>query len=155
MKRSISLCGSWIFALLLALAAPGSAHAALGTCDTAGPIEIESSGGTTTPTAYATLTAAFAAINAGTHTGTIDVEVCGDSAEGTGTALLNASGSGSASYGTIAIKPVGGVARTISGATTGGSPMIDLNGADGVTFDGLNTGGNSLTLSNTTASPTS
>lgn len=128
---------------------------ALGTCDTAGPIEIESSGGTTTPTAYATLTAAFAAINAGTHTGTIDIEVCGNTDEGTGTAVLNASGSGSASYSAINIKPVGGAARTISGATTAGNPTINFNGADNVLIDGLNTGGNSLTIENTTASPTS
>src|SRR5204862_3240729 len=55
----------------------------------------------------------------------------------------------------ISIKPAGGVARTISGATTAGSPMIDFSGADNVTIDGLNTGGNSLTISNTTASATS
>lgn len=45
--------------------------------------------------------------------------------------------------------------RTISGAIAAGSPLIDLNGADNVTIDGLNTGGNSLTISNTTASATS
>ena len=37
----------------------------IGTCDTAGPIEVESSGGTTTPTAYGTLKLAFDAILAG------------------------------------------------------------------------------------------
>ncbi|MFN7965607.1 MAG: hypothetical protein U0V87_07965 [Acidobacteriota bacterium] len=130
-------------------------RAALGVCDTAGPLEIESSGGTVTPTAYATLGAAFSAINAGTHTGTIDIEVCGNTAEGATVALLNASGSGSASYTTITVKPVGGAARSISGATTAGSPMIDLSGADNVTINGLNSGGNTLTLSNTTASGTS
>src|SRR4051794_8352999 len=53
----------------------------IGTCDTAGPIEVESSGGTAagTPTAYATLNAAFDAINLGVaHTGTIAIEVCGN-----------------------------------------------------------------------------
>src|SRR5437899_2979742 len=35
----------------------------IGTCDTAGPIEVESTGGITAPTAYATLKAAFDAIN--------------------------------------------------------------------------------------------
>ena len=94
---------------------PG-ARATIGVCDTAGPLEIESSGGTVVPTGYASLTAAFAAINAGTHTGTIDIEVCGNSGEGTGTAVLNASGSGSASYTAITLKPVG--SWTISGATT-------------------------------------
>jgi hypothetical protein len=127
----------------------------IGTCDTAGPIEVESSGGTTTPTQYATLGAAFTAINAGTHTGSIAIDVCGDTAEGATSATLNASGSGSASYTSIAISPAGGAARTISGAATAGTPMIDLNGADNVTINGLNTGGNSLTISNTTVSATS
>jgi len=127
----------------------------IGVCDTAGPIEVEASGGDPGPTAYATLGAAFAAINAGTHTGTIAVEVCGDTSEGATTATLNASGAGSASYSFILIRPVGGAARTISGATTAGSPMIDLNGADNVTINGINTGGDSLTIANTTVSATS
>ncbi len=126
-----------------------------GTCDTAGPIEVEGSIAGTTPTAYATLTLAFAAINAGTHTGAITIDVCGDTSEGTATAVLNASGAGSASYTSIAMSPAGGAARTISGATTAGSPMVDFNGADNVTINGLNTGGNSLTISNTTVSATS
>lgn len=123
----------------------------IGVCDTAGPIEVEASLIGPGPTAYATLGAAFTAINAGTHTGAISVEVCGDTSEGATTATLNASGSGAADYSFILIRPVGGVARTISGATTAGSPMIDLNGADNVTINGLNTGGDSLTISNTTA----
>jgi hypothetical protein len=125
-----------------------------GTCDTAGPVEVEGSIAGTTPTAYATLGAAFAAINAGTHTGAITIDVCGDTSEGTATALLSASG-GTSSYTSIVISPAGGAARTISGATTAGAPMIDFNGADNVTIDGLNTGGNSLTISNTTVSATS
>src|SRR5206468_11913731 len=35
-----------------------------------------------------------------------------------------------------------------------GSPLIDLNGADNVTIDGLSSGGNSLTIANTTVSAT-
>jgi hypothetical protein len=126
-----------------------------GVCDTAGPIEVEGTIVGTTPTAYATLAAAFAAINAGTHTGAISIDVCGDTSEGATTATLNASGSGAAAYSSITMSPAGSAARTISGATTAGSPMIDLNGADNVTIDGLNTGGNSLTISNTTVSSTS
>jgi hypothetical protein len=139
-------------------AAPARAAAepfvAIGTCDTAGPIEIESTGGTTMPTAYAALKDAFDAINAGTHTGTVTVEVCGNTAE-TAPAVLNASGSGSASYTSILVRPTGGASRTITGAIAAGSPLIDLNGADNVTIDGLNTGGNALTISNTTVSSTS
>jgi hypothetical protein len=108
----------------------------IGTCDTAGPIEIESTGGTTTPTAYATLKEAFDAINAGTHTGSINVEVCGDTAE-TAMASLDASGVGSTSYTDVTVRPVGG-SRTIEGTLSGTSAgaIIRLNGADNVTIDG-------------------
>ena len=68
-------------------------------------------------------------------------------------AVLNASGAPS-SYTSVLIHPSGGAARTVSGAIMAGSPLIDLNGADNVTINGLNTGGNSLTISNTTVSAT-
>ena len=132
-----------------------AAPVAPGVCDTAGPIEVEGTILGVTPTAYATLGAAFAAINAGTHTGAITIDVCGDTNEGAATATLNASGSGSASYTSITMAPAGGAARTISGATTAGSPMIDFSGADNVLIDGLNSGGNSLTIANTTVAATS
>ncbi|CAN5873350.1 hypothetical protein BH11BAC7_BH11BAC7_16470 [soil metagenome] len=54
----------------------------------------------------------------------------------------------------LRIRPAVGVAATISGVTTGGNPLIDLNGADNVTIDGLNTGGSSLTISNSSTSST-
>ncbi|HVE60094.1 MAG TPA: hypothetical protein VNB22_24985, partial [Pyrinomonadaceae bacterium] len=134
-----------------------------GTCETAGPIEVESSGGTLAgvPTAYATLSGAadvgaFATINAGVkHTGTITIDVCGDTSEGTATATLTAGNVAPASWTAITIAPAGGAARTISGATTAGLPLIDFSGADNVTINGLNTGGNSLTIQNTTVSATS
>lgn len=123
-----------------------------GTCDTAGPIEIESSAGTLAgvPTAYATLGLAFTAINgAALHLGTITIDVCGDTTEAASASLNQVAGVTS-----VTISPAGGAARTISGAIAAGSPLIDLNGADNVTIDGLNTGGNSLTLSNTTIGAT-
>ena len=56
------------FVLLLEAAAWATpVLAALGTCDTAGTIEVEATAGTAGPTAYATLEAAFDAINAGTR----------------------------------------------------------------------------------------
>jgi len=124
----------------------------LGVCDTAGPIEVEGSILGTTPTAYATLGAAFTAINSGTHTGALTIEVCGSTNEAAIVATLNASGAGSASYTSISMKPVGGVSRTITGAPAGGSPLIDLNGSDNVTIDGVNAAGNALTIANTTIS---
>ena len=87
---------------------------------------------------YATLKASFDAINDGTHTGIITIDIVGNTTE-TASAVLNASGSGSASYSGITISPSGGAARTISGTVF--NPLIDLNGADNVTIDGLNSGG--------------
>ena len=98
---------------------------------------------------YATLKDAFDAINAGTHTGAITIGVCGDTTE-TAPAVLNASGAGSASYTSVLMVPNG--AHAISGAIVAGSPLIDLNGADNVTINGLSVG--LLTISNTTASAT-
>jgi Putative metal-binding motif len=101
---------------------------------------------------YNTLQDAFAAINAGTHTGTVYVRLVGNTNE-TATAVLNASGSGSASYSLVNIQPKDG-ARTISGVISG-SALIELNGADNVTFDGLNSGFNILTISNLSTSNSS
>ena len=108
----------------------------------------------TTGADYATLKLAFADINGGTLTGAITLQVI-DNTNETATAVINASGSGSASYTSILIQPSGGASRTIAGAIIAGSPLIDLNGADNVTIDGLNSGGNALILENTTASGTS
>jgi hypothetical protein len=94
---------------------------------------------------YADLKTAFDAINAGTHTGALTVSIIGNTTE-TASAVLNASGSGAASYSSVVISPAGGAARTISGSVVG--PLLDLNGADNVTINGLNTGGNALTISN-------
>jgi hypothetical protein len=104
---------------------------------------------------YADLSTAFNAINAGTHTGAITVDIVGNTSEPVTGAILNASGTGAASYSSILIRPAGGASRTVSGAATAGLPLIDLNGADNVTIDGLNTGGNSLVIENTTVSATS
>lgn len=115
----------------------------------AGPVTITATAGNHGPTDYVNLRAALAAINAGTHQGDISIAIAGDTTE-TQPAILNASGSGSASYTSVLIQPSGGASRTISGAMSAGSPLVDLNGADNVTIDGLGTGGNSLTFSNTT-----
>ncbi|MGE5167459.1 MAG: beta strand repeat-containing protein, partial [Deltaproteobacteria bacterium] len=122
-------------------------------CTTGSPVEVKASLGTPGPSGYPALKDAFDAVNAGTHQGAISVSVCGDTSE-TASATLNASGSGAAAYTAITVRPDGGAARTVSGAITAGSALINLNGADNVTIDGLNSGGNALTLSNTTASGT-
>ena len=96
---------------------------------------------------YATLKDAFDAINAGTHTGAITIDITGNTTE-TATAVLNASGSGAASYTSVSVSPSGG-ARSISGNLA--APLVDLNGADNVTING---NGKQLTISNTSTSAT-
>jgi hypothetical protein len=97
------------------------------------------------------LKGAFDAINAGTHRGTIAITITANTTE-SAIASLNASGAGSASYSSVSIQPSGGAARTISGSLA--TELVLLNGADNVTIDGLNTGGNSLTISNTSTAST-
>jgi hypothetical protein len=103
--------------------------------------------------AYMTLGEAIAAINAGTHTGAVTVDINASTTE-TGAIVLNSSGAGAASYTTIVIRPMNdGV--TVAGPTTTGRGLIELNGADNVTIDGdnPNTAGTNrnLTLQNTAA----
>ncbi len=111
-------------------------------------VNVTASGGTPAGM-YTTVKDAFDAINAGTHQGIITLSIVGNTTE-TVTAALNASGTGSALYTNVSVVPSGGAARSITGAIAG--PLIELNGADNVTFDGLNTSGNSLTLENTSTS---
>ncbi|MFT3793880.1 BNR-repeat neuraminidase N-terminal domain-containing protein [Flavobacterium sp.] len=113
------------------------------------PVFVTSTGGTAIAS-YTTLKGAFDAVNAGTHTGSINIEISGNTTE-TAIASLNASGAGSASYTVMTITPTG--ARTVTGSMA--TEMILFNGADNVTINGLNTGGNSLTISNTSNSATS
>ena len=110
-------------------------------------MRVTATAGNTGPTFYATLKGAFDAINAGTHQGAITILIQCDTVE-VASAVLNATG-GPASYTSVSIQPSGGAARTVSGTLD--SPLIDLNGATNVTVDGLNSGGNSLTIDNTSA----
>jgi uncharacterized repeat protein (TIGR01451 family) len=111
-----------------------------------GPVTVVATAGNIGPTDYASIQAAFAAVNAGTHQGDVTVWVMADTVE-TGSAVINASGSGSASYSTLLMLPNG--VRTISGNLA--APLIDLNGARNVRIDGYG----SMTLSNTNSGATS
>lgn len=118
-----------------------------------GNVVVFSTGGTgAAGVSYTSLTnasGAFLALNGGTaHTGTVQIYITADVTTEAGTNGLSAS----AAWTSMVINPIG--ARTISGAAAAGSPLINLNGADNVNIDGLNTGGNSLTISNTTVSST-
>lgn len=91
---------------------------------------------------YPDVGSAFTAINSGSQTGaSIVVSILGNTTEAA-SAVLN-----QGAWNTLIISPSGGAARTIQGNI--GGALIDLNGADRVSIDGLNTGGNSLTIDNT------
>jgi trimeric autotransporter adhesin len=92
---------------------------------------------------------AFATINAaGSQAGNnITVSITADLLAETGANALNAN-----NWTTLTISPSGGVIRNVQG--TAASPLIDLNGADNVTINGLNSGGNSLNITNLSNSAT-
>ena len=83
---------------------------------------------------YPTLKDAFDAINAGTHTGAVTVDILLSTSE-TATAALNASGTGSASYTSIVVTTSNGAGVIVEG-TLSAAAIIRLIGADNVTIDG-------------------
>lgn len=97
---------------------------------------------------YASLDAAFIAINTQLQAGnSILISITADHTMAGGTSLNeNAS-----PWNSLTINPVG--TRIITGSYT--SSLIQLYGADNVTINGLNTGGNSLTIKNTSTSTNS
>lgn len=101
-------------------------------------VSVTATGGTPGPTTYVDFITAFTAINNGTHTGSITVSATASFSQST-TAILNASGTGSASYTAIVIKPGTGASPVITN-TTDNTAAIKLNGADNVTIDGSNNG---------------
>ncbi len=141
----------WSRSFLCILSICGLAHSEINA-----QVGLTATGGTATGS-YATLSAAFAAINAGTHQGAIAITITGTTTEPTAvssaSASLSAGNAGlTAVYTSVRITPIG--AATVTGVAAGYS-LIDLFGADNVTIDGLNTGGNSLTISNTSTSASS
>ncbi|MBL7779110.1 MAG: fibronectin type III domain-containing protein [Chitinophagales bacterium] len=104
-------------------------------------------------TNYSNLSTAFAAINAGTHTGNITVNI-NSSFTDVATAVLNSSGAGSANYTSVLVQPTADNIVVQFAAATGRG-VIELNGADNVTINGDNpntTGTNrNLTITNSAA----
>lgn len=98
---------------------------------------------------YGSLGAAMTAIGVSQAGATITVSITASTSEGASTVTI-----GAGTWTSLTISPSGG-SWTISGATTAGTPMIDFSGADNVTINGLNSGGNALTIDNTTSSATS
>ncbi|MCC6370491.1 MAG: T9SS type A sorting domain-containing protein [Bacteroidia bacterium] len=98
------------------------------------------SGALTGNGSYADVASAFSAINAGAQTGaTISIQILASTTE-TGSAILNAG-----TWSTLSIVPSGG-SYSITGNIAGA--LLDLNGADKVLIDGLNSSGNALSLVN-------
>jgi len=96
---------------------------------------------------YPSLKAAFDEINNGIFKGNISIAINKDLVE-TASAVLNASGSGSANYTSIVIYPT----ATVSVSASVAAALIDLNGADNITIDGrVNRAGSAigLTIKNT------
>jgi hypothetical protein len=89
---------------------------------------------------YNTFGAAFTAIGTVQTGANIVIDIACSVTEPS-TAILDAG-----DWASLSIKPSGG-SQTIDGNING--PLIFLSGADNVTIDGLNTGGNALTISNT------
>lgn len=107
--------------------------------------QVTVSGSTGADGPYTTLTGAagaFNAINLGVQTGNnIVVSITADASAETGAVSLNAG-----AWTSLVISPSGGALRNISGDVAGA--LITLDGADNVTINGLNSGGNSLVITN-------
>jgi hypothetical protein len=110
-----------------------------------GGVDVTATAGTATAS-YASLSAAFTAINNGIHLGNITVTITADLVEAGACTLFGGT------YSSITIRPNGNRTVTTNVSSNG---LIFLSGADNVIIDGLNDGSNSLLLSNTAASPTS
>jgi hypothetical protein len=103
-------------------------------------VSVTATGGTLTGS-YTTLNAAFAAINAGTHQGAINISVTANTTEPSSPTSLVGSGVGSASYSSIHISPSGGSWTVHSAALPFAyRGIIELFGAQHVTIDGDPTG---------------
>ena len=117
--------------------------------------QVTIAGSTSGNGSYTTLKAAFDALNAeevqSGNAVTITINA-GTYTAGSETATCMLEGPSVSNWTSLTITPIGAV--TVSGAIIDGSPLIDLNGADYVTINGLNSGGNSLKISNTTVSAT-
>lgn len=98
-------------------------------------VGVTASGGTTTGS-YATVNAAFTAINGGTHQGAIVITVTGSTTEPTTAVPLVRSGSGSANYTSLKITASGNAVINSGASPTASRGVLEFNGADNVTIDG-------------------
>ena len=97
-------------------------------------VSVTATGGTATGS-YTTVSAAFAAINAGTHQGVINLTITANTTEPAAVVALLGSG-GTSNYTAVNIKPSGNVTVNSAAVPTSNRGLIELNGADNVTIDG-------------------
>lgn len=97
-------------------------------------VSVTATGGTATGS-YATVSEAFAAINAGTHQGVINLTITANTTEPAAVVALLGSG-GTSNYTAVNIKPSGNVTVNSAATPTTNRGLIELNGADNVTIDG-------------------
>ena len=97
-------------------------------------VAVTATAGTATGT-YTTVSAAFAAINAGTHQGVINITISANTTEPAAVVALLGSGAPS-NYTSVTIMPSGNVTVNSAAVPTANRGLIELNGADNVTIDG-------------------
>ena len=97
-------------------------------------VAVTATAGTATGT-YTTVSAAFAAINAGTHQGVINITISANTTEPAAVVALLGSG-GTSNYTAVNIRPSGNVTVNSAATPTSNRGLIELNGADNVTIDG-------------------
>jgi len=102
-------------------------------------VTVTSTGGTPTAS-YATLNAAFAAINTGTHQDLIDINITANTTEPAVASPLVSSGTGAALYSLVIIRPTGDVTVNSAAAPTASRGVIEFLGADNVIIEGDDAG---------------
>lgn len=108
-------------------------------------VSLTATGGTTTGS-YATVNAAFTAINAGTHTGDIVITVTANTTE-PATAVQLLKSAAPSSYTSILIKPgSAGIVINSAATPTNNRGILEFVGADNVTIDGSANGTTSRDL---------
>lgn len=94
---------------------------------------------------YASLSSAVADLNNGVITGNVVFQINSNLSE-SDSIVIKSSGTGSCSYSSLLIRPIGGKRKIESSAS---AYMLIFDGADNVTFDGKNSNGDTLELVST------
>src|SRR5690606_3894794 len=96
---------------------------------------------------FNTLSAAIAAYNVGCVVGAVVFELTdADYSVNESFPVTITQNIAASAVNTLTVRPAAGIAATVSGSVNGS--LVELDGADHVTIDGVNTGGSSLALSN-------